>query len=257
MTQLVVLINEATDLIDAATYQQIAQTLNEQMVRDFNQSGWVRSGQAPACDVAVDNQVPAGAWGLRLKDSLSGAPGALGYHEETGGVPDGLVGVQECIDNGVETSACASHELAEMLCDPYVDRPKVVRRPGTNRFYIVEVGDPVQEGDYEIGTGLKGADFAYRSWWGLSSFRPTSFRGTATQPFEVCPGGYISYEVDGVWKQIFRRTAAHPVAPSDPDDRPRLRGRPALRAQLAKQGKLRPVRIEPPHGAERGDQEHP
>lgn len=215
--QLVTVENKST-LVDAAEHAEIVQALNFQLTRDFNTSGWVKRGLAPpARAVALTASVPPlGAWNVIILDH-SDQQGALGWHDDESGtpIPYAEVFASDAQQDGAEVSEVVSHEMLEMLVDPFVDPmpPKTKLRPGTTDRYIVEVCDPVQGNGYDAGNGLKVADFVYPSWYGIGSFHPCSFRGSVDFPFSLAPQGYISIEKpDGSWSQVFgQERSSHPA----------------------------------------------
>lgn len=75
-----------------------------------------------------DDRQP-GEIAINLRDDLAEAPGALAYHQSTGGVPDVEVGCSlfQGVLQGQESIMCGlSHEIAETVLDPganqWVDR---------------------------------------------------------------------------------------------------------------------------------------
>lgn len=216
--QIVTVENRST-VVTEQEHQEIVQALNLQFSRDYNRSGWVKRGIAPpatAQALAEGEKPPAGAWNIIILDH-SDQKGALGWHDDETGtpIPYSEVFAQDAHADGDEVSAVCSHEALEMLVDPFVDPmpPRTIHRPGTTDRYIVEVGDPVQGNDYDAGNGLKVADFALPSWWGIGDFRPCSFRGSVNQPWEIAPQGYISIEKpDGSWSSVFgQERSTHPA----------------------------------------------
>jgi hypothetical protein len=82
---------------------------------------------------------PAGWWQLVFLDDSDQAD-ALGYHELTiEGLPIGYVFVRTTTGYGSSVSRVASHELWEMLVDPYLNRYTAPCADG--KEYCVEVGD--------------------------------------------------------------------------------------------------------------------
>lgn len=205
--------------------------LNYQALYHYGRSPWVQRGYAPPAHVM---QLPKGmtppvdAWNIELLDT-SDIEGALGYHEDhfvssphslrglsQGGTPFSKVFVQTSKSAGVDPAEVASHELLEMLVDPYVANESEVRKvlnTQTKQFYIVEVGDPVQGCGYDVGapegrhTGVTVADFANPGWWGMAQTRPDlSFRRSVSKPFEIAPQGYMSVAPEAnptEWSQIY------------------------------------------------------
>ena len=222
MSRLIVVENKSTVVSDQDLADYV-EAQNMQFAEDFNTSGWVRRGLAPEVTVSVlpaGSKPPVGAWNLILLDNTD-QQGALGYHDDEQGtkIPYSEVFAVTCQQDNVAWQSCASHEALEMTCDPFVDPGpvKVVERADTGDKYIVEVCDPVQDKSYlktvSSGAQIAVSDFCFWSWWGKSSWRPCSFLGSVTHPFELTSGGYISYEdAAGNWKQVFGdgRTA-HPA----------------------------------------------
>lgn len=235
MNQLIVVSDETTaGLMQATEVFNLAWALNYQAVYHYGRSPWVEHGYAPAAHVA---QLPKGvtpppeAWPIYLQD-VSDQPGALGYHEDqasktfkssahsvrglsASGTPYSKVFVQTAREADVDPAEVASHEMCEMLVDPYVANESEVRKvlnTKAKEWYIVEVGDPVQGCGYDIGApegrtcGVTVADFAWPAWWALAQTRPGfSFRDSVKAPFALAPEGYMSVqpEAGGEWSQIY------------------------------------------------------
>jgi hypothetical protein len=137
---------------------------------------------------------------------------ALGYHEETGDVPDGKIFVSPVLDNGgvvlcdvarpdkTSVASVLSHEVLEALGDPdtnlYADGPAIAQ----GSEYAVEVCDPVEADSYVVqvpdaptGTPVAVSNFVLPAW-----FDPESPEGVATDylallksPFQLRSGGYM------------------------------------------------------------------
>lgn len=159
--------------------------------------------------------VPAGAWQLNVFDNADAA-GALGYHETTArGLPLGKVFAKTTIQYGGIWSVTFSHELLEMLLDPWINLLAIDE--GHKRAYAYEACDAV-EAD-QLGYAVQGvqvSDFVLPNFFEpdvqVKSSHRRSWRGHVTKPFELAPGGYLSF-VDlgtGGWHQIdAARAPAH------------------------------------------------
>src|SRR5581483_8028677 len=106
--QLVVISNQSTVVTDADV-TTIAAALNLQLSRDFNRSGWVKRGLAPAGTVGLldkGSKPPAGAWVLNVLDHSDQA-GALGYHDDVAGtkIPFADVFAVDTQQDGEQVSA--------------------------------------------------------------------------------------------------------------------------------------------------------
>jgi hypothetical protein len=111
-------------------------------------------------------------------------------------------------------SITASHEVLEMLLNPFTNAPVCVRNPRTGRGVWREICDPVENCSYKIGA-VDLADFVYPAWFGLE-YGPQeqySFTKCATAPFDYA-SGYIM-ECDLVaGRQVLSVSAGPDVIPS-------------------------------------------
>lgn len=211
--QLIVIENQTSPgVMSGQELAYITEALCLQAHRDYNTSPWVERGYcAPAIVVplGVGSPYPKGAWKIILLDDTTQA-GALGYHEdEDGYIPFSDVFVKTCREDHTPVSECASHEMIEMLCDPFVDKPKTVQHHGFE--YIREVCDPVQDCGYDAGNGQIVSDFVWPLWFGLEQTRAAlSQRHSIQDPFQLAAQGYISRKPIGAseneWGQIFGET---------------------------------------------------
>jgi len=135
-------------------------------------------------------------------------PGALGYHDETpNGLP--LAKIFPLLDaqDGANVSTTISHELLEMLGDPYLTR---AAQGPDGRFWAYEACDAVEQDEYEID-GIKVSDFVTPHYFEppkvLTGVR-LDFLGLVKKPFEVRPGGYMQWNRGTGWHQIFHQEQA-------------------------------------------------
>lgn len=231
----------------------LAWALNYQALYHYGRSQWVTGGLAPAAHVALlphGAAPPKGAWNIELLDS-SDVEGALGYHEDlahiskagnsgihstrgtTGETPLSKVFVKTSKSDGIDPAEVASHELLEMLVDPYVVKESEVRKVlHEHQYYIVEVGDPVQGCGYDIGApekrhcGVTVADFALPAWFALPQVdhaTQRSFRSSVKDAFEIAPQGYMSVSPENnpsEWSQIYGSDRKGAEKASDAYERP-------------------------------------
>lgn len=241
--QLVTVQDQTAAGIDPTALFNWVWALDYQAKYHYGRSPWVQRGYAPPAQVHLlpkGAPVPPGAWPVALLD-VSDQPGALGYHEDgafrssphsaravtASGVPNGKVFVATAREDGIDPCEVVSHEILEMLVDPYVANETEVRKvldTVAKEFYIVEVGDPVQGNGYDIGApegrhcGVTVADFALPAWWEMAQTRPDlSFRDSVKAPFELAPRGYMSVAPEAnptAWTQIYgsARRAAEKAA---------------------------------------------
>jgi hypothetical protein len=198
------------NVVPAPQLATAAGALNEQVQSDFLP---VWGGRATVGAYPLGGGY--GTWNVQVVAEID-EPGALGYHSDKNGTPYALV------LHDANWPITASHEVLEMLADPFGFRKHAARLPlGTERYherfglrhdssrvhYLTEVCDPCEAGDYEVG-GVRLSDFLLPSWYRTNP-KPTtvySFTGTCSDPREVSPGGYVSFSNDqGEWFQVFNR----------------------------------------------------
>jgi hypothetical protein len=180
----VAVVNQST-ILDDETAAKIASALEQQANEDICPA-W---GLAPVT-VAVKAPGPAD-WQLIFLDDTD-QDEALGYHKgsETG-LPVMEVFVHACRQAGVSESACASHELAEALADPYLTTASF---DGGSKFWAVEIGDAAQSSNYEVD-GIEMQDFVTPAWFDSTPPIGAKFdhTGAITKPFEVPEDGYSQF----------------------------------------------------------------
>jgi hypothetical protein len=201
MPRPVIAIINASSVLKDSDIAPIVQALQIQVTNHFAP---VYGQDATLVQVKKDQIPPAGSWWLVFLDS-SDVAGILGYHDVTSeGLPLGKVFAGLDLHYGNLPSVTASHELLEMLADPYCN--KSARRE--TRFYAYEVGDPVQSDDlgYYIGAQIKVSDFVYPAWFSRTGKGKMDYCGHLIRPFQLGSGGYISVldpSSGGGWQQEF------------------------------------------------------
>ncbi len=171
-----------------------------------------------------DQRPTKGWWQIVVVDNPDQA-GALGYHELTSaGTPLGKIFAQFDIQNGSSWTVTFSHELLEMLADPWINWCAV---GSDNRVYALEVCDPVEADGlgYRIDSVLV-SDFITPAWFERTCADRVDFQQHVTRELELVAGGYISiFEAQRGWRQI---TAQGEGGPS---------GAPGSRRQRRKMGR--------------------
>lgn len=139
-------------------------------------------------------------WQLIVLDNSDQA-GALGYHDLT---PDGkaLGKIFAATDRqyGLAWSVTASHELLEMLGDPYICLTAEV----TNGvFYAYENCDACEADEFGYNIdGVTVSDFVYPTWFLPNAHGPYDYGNHIKNPLELLKGGYISlWTSTGGWTQ--------------------------------------------------------
>ncbi len=210
----VAIINDTSVLSDNDV-QAIVPALQIQVTRDF--APWY--GIAPdLLFVPRGAQSPAAAWPLVLSDSAD-QPGALGYHMTKQGKPWGIVGVKDDMAAGGSVSVTLSHELLEMLYDPYVTSVVVIDtqmggfRGSITAIIAQEVCDACEADQfgYDIN-GVKVSDFVLPWWFGgevpTGSEGKYSFTGALKEAFAIDRRGQVSGLLTGGYIGIRQFRAA-------------------------------------------------
>jgi hypothetical protein len=153
--------------------------------------------QAWDVDSTVDafeqlEDVPIDYWPVIVRDDIK-VPNAAGIHLDQDGQPFALV------QHAPGWSLTASHEVLEMLCDPYGNRVKAGPSPmaGQGRVnFLVEVADPSEavEFAYTIN-GITVSDFYTQNYFdpAVATGVRYSWTGAIKEPRQVLKGGYISW----------------------------------------------------------------
>lgn len=135
-------------------------------------------------------------------------PGALGYHDETpAGLP--LAKVFPLLDaqDGSALSVTISHELLEMVADPYLS---LAVQSHDGRFWAYEVCDAVENDQYLID-GIAVSNFVTPQYFQppklLTGVQLDQMK-LVTKPFEVRPGGYMQWNRGNGWHQVLHQEVA-------------------------------------------------
>jgi hypothetical protein len=148
--------------------------------------------------------VPIDYWPVIVRDDIH-VPHAAGIHLDKDGQPFALV------QHAAGWSLTASHEVLEMLCDPYGNRVKAgpSPMPGQGRVnFLVEVADPSEAVEYGYAiNGITVSDFYTPSYFdpAVASGVRYSWTGAITAPRQVLKGGYISWH-DPISDEWFQET---------------------------------------------------
>jgi hypothetical protein len=173
----------------------VAAALQKQATRDFAPVWQVN---ATVTAFAKLEAVPVDYWPVILRDDID-EPGAAGYHTDDNGQPFSLVQID---DNWPLT---ASHEVLEMLADPFGSRTVAgsppPQAPANIRalkrvVYLVEVCDPCEDNQFAYGVnGVTLSDFITPHYYDPTTHNGVrySFQGAVTRPHTVLEGGYVSF----------------------------------------------------------------
>lgn len=193
----VALVNYSTVLKDEEV-APVATALKVQVNRDLSPHYGI---QADVRFFSKNTAIQPNWWLLGIFDTAESA-GYLGYHDiAPNGMPIGKVFAQTDINYGDKWSVTTSHELLEMLADPYINLVALnhVNVNGNNiqRLYAYEICDQCERSDqgYDID-GITVSDFVLPRWF-CGSHVPLSnekfdFCGWIDKPLKLLAGSYIS-----------------------------------------------------------------
>ena len=199
-------------VVRLAEAAQVGAALQKQVSRDV--------GPIWSVDATVDvfgelSEVPLGYWPVLVRDDVSAQFGAAGIHLDTARQPFALVQA----DPG--WALAASHEVLEMLVDPYGDRlvagdaPREARDHGRVE-YLVEICDPSEAAEFGYTVnGVRTSDFYTPAFFDpvpVAGVR-YSFTGAVKAPRQVLRGGYLSWRnpLDTHWYQLRWFTGPRPA----------------------------------------------
>ena len=142
-----------------------------------------------------------GWWQMVVMDEPD-QPGAYGYHEMSAqGTPLGKVFAGLDVRMGTSWTVTLSHELLEMLADPWVNW---CAQTPEGKIYALEVCDPVEadEAGYEID-GVLVSDFVTPAWFEPMGAERVDFGRRLSRGREIAAGGYASVlDPEKGWEQI-------------------------------------------------------
>ncbi len=208
---------DKTGQIHPDLMQTAVAALNIQVMRDLSQFWPV---QATISVLPDPTKIPAGVWPVFLVTSLP--PGEGGFHMDKHNQPYSTVIASGASD---EWTIDASHEVLEMLVDPYGNRLQNSTaiqisggaiQDGTGQFgYLVEACDPCEADKcgYAIN-GIAVSDFITPRFYDpvVTAGTRYSFTGAIQSPRQILPGGYISW-VNHLSDEIQQLLYVDPSAP--------------------------------------------
>jgi hypothetical protein len=187
---------------DESDVARVTAALQRQAIRDFRPAWKV---EATVDSFPKLEDVPIGYWPILIRDDI-GTPGAAGVHLDKDGQPFALVTMSD------SWSLTASHELLEMLADPFGNRvvPGQSPKPDQGRVeFLVEVCDPSEADEF----GYTVNDILVSDFYTKHFFDPVkadgvrySFTGAIKEPRTILKGGYISWHEpvsDHWWQRIW------------------------------------------------------
>jgi hypothetical protein len=196
----VALVSE-TQSISFSELSRVSAALQKQAIRDL---GPIWNIQATCDAFGRLEDVPVGYWPIIVEDDIR-TPGAAGIHEDKDGQPFALVTA------GSGWSLTASHELVEMLVDPFGNNLTAGQStmPGQGRVeFLVEPCDPSEAVQFAyVINGVTVSDF-YTPLFFSTMHNPAnrySQTGAIKKPRQVLKGGYLSWH-DPITDHWFQET---------------------------------------------------
>jgi hypothetical protein len=187
---------------DPSDVSRVAAALQRQATRDF---GCVWDVQATVDAFPRLEDVPIGYWPMIVRDDID-VPGAAGIHLDKEGQPLALITMSD------SWSLTASHEMLEMLADPFGNRVIAGRSPKRSQGrveFLVEVCDPSEAAEF----GYTVNDILVSDFYTQRFFDPVrseatrySFTDAIKRPRTILRGGYISWHEpvsDHWWQQLW------------------------------------------------------
>jgi hypothetical protein len=196
----VAMVSETTN-ISFAELTRVSAALQKQAIRDLAP---VWNIQSTVDAFASLEDVPVGTWPIIIEENID-TDGAAGIHEDHDGQPFALVTAEE------GWSLTASHELIEMLVDPFGRRVTEGQstKPGQGRVqFLVEPCDPSEAAEFAyVINGVTVSDFYTPKYFStiFNSADRYSHTGAIKRPRQVLKGGYLSWH-DPVTDHWFQET---------------------------------------------------
>jgi hypothetical protein len=187
---------------DPGDVARVTAALQRQAIRDFRKV-WKTEATVDAFPTLED--VPVGYWPILVQDDIN-TPGAAGVHQDKDGQPFALVQMSN------SWSLTASHEMLEMLGDPFGNRvvPGPSAKTGQGRVeFLVEVCDPPEAAQFGYTVNdILVSDFITPHFYDpvTSPAVRYSFTGAIKAPRTILKGGYISFHdpvSDHWWQQTW------------------------------------------------------
>lgn len=200
LTKYIAIVSE-TSKVSHSALNKAAAALDKQVKRDFG-APWGVNASVSAFSALED--VPTDYWPVVIQNTIPYE--AQGIHLDRDGQPFALVAWSP------EWALTTSHEILEMLADPFGNRLVAGQspKPGQGRVnFLVEVCDPSEDASFGYTVnGILLSDFYLPSFF--DPVKATGIRYSYTDsiksPRQILRGGYISWEVPETrewWQQTW------------------------------------------------------
>lgn len=152
------------------------------------------------CALRVADAPVKGDWSITFMDDAD-VPGAEGYHEAVDRkAPSGKVFVKTTLAAGDDVAVTFTHELFEILLNPYTTM--MAMNPNDGTIFALEACDAVEEISFEH-MGIPISDFVTPSYFMLDTKSSYDLLGKLSSPFSLAPGGYSAVIQNGRIEDIF------------------------------------------------------
>ena len=203
----VIAITNASTCLTDAQVEAVLPALQKQVSNDFK-SYW--DEDCTLTFLSKNELLTKGWWQIVVVDDPDQA-GALGYHElSSTGTPMGKTFAGLDIRNGSSWTVTLSHELLEMIADPWINWCAV---GSDKRVYALEACDPVESDalGYEID-GVLVSNFVTPRWFEPTCADRIDFRQHLTRELELGAGGYVSlFDPSRGWGQLTAKGEGGPT----------------------------------------------
>jgi hypothetical protein len=186
--------------ISDATLSTVLNAIQYQITNHFAPA-WGYGAQI--VQLTANQSIPAGAWPLYFRNDSSDFIGALGVHPpvDSTNVPYGVVYYDRCIANGNSYTVTLSHEILEMLGNPWARCYSVLPFDDGSAWFIIQENCDACEPDSAGYTtqGVLVSDFLYPAWFDPHTYGDSSIRRDYTNSIhnfgDILSGGYHSFYV--------------------------------------------------------------
>ncbi len=175
----IAIVNQSND-VDDADLARWVNAIQRQLLEDMA-SFWDEAREINLQSVPRGHQPPHATWQIVITENTDVAKD-LGYHDLTNfSLPLGKVFTETTRANGQTVSRVLSHEILEMVVDPFISR----KQPIGDTTYLVEACDPVHldKWGYEK-LGVLVSNFVGPDYYRFTGGNRYDFRGQLQQP---CP----------------------------------------------------------------------
>lgn len=184
--------------------------LTEKQVRDWIEAAlvyvnehFIKDWWIGANIIYSDKGVIPGTWGFGFFNDSDQA-GAAGYHDLTpDGMPFSKSFVADDLKYGMDWSVTASHELLEILADPWINRTAFYAYDTGVVAYALEVADPCEDDSLGIPiNGIKMTDYVTQNYFNENSTDKFFDKACKIEtPLTILKNGYLSVFENGHWNQ--------------------------------------------------------